>query len=144
VTPAETAIVKLFPRLTPGSFRITSPATEDYNCVAWAVGVDNNWYEPGISWPIPTGYACTEQQLLDFFRLHGFGECAGADLEAEFQKVALYSNQYGTWKHAARQLPSGLWTSKLGKLEDIEHAHPDELGGSDYGEVFQYMRRPVP
>ena len=61
-----------------------------------------------------------------------------------FLKVALFSNQYGTWKHAARQPPSGFWASKLGKLEDIEHGHPDDLGGSDYGDVFRYMRRAIP
>jgi hypothetical protein len=144
VTPAEAVILKLFPRLTAGGFRITSPATADYNCVAWAVDVVNDWYEPGVSWPIPTGYACTEQQLVELFRHFGFVDCHSADLEPGFLKVALYSNHYGTWKHAARQLTSGLWTSKLGKLEDIEHGHPDTLGGSDYGEVFQYMRRPIP
>lgn len=27
-----------FPRLTSGNHRITSPATPDYNCIAWAAG----------------------------------------------------------------------------------------------------------
>ena len=45
-------------------------------------------------------------------------------------------------KHAARQLPSGRWTSKLGFLEDIEHALHD-LEGTEYGAVVLVMKRPI-
>jgi hypothetical protein len=45
-------------------------------------------------------------------------------------------------KHAARQLPSGRWTSKLGPMEDIEHALHD-LTGMAYGSVVLVMKRPV-
>jgi hypothetical protein len=144
VTPQEALILKLFPRLANGAFHITSPPTTDYNCVAWAVEDPMDWYEPGVFWPVPTFYAQTHQQIVELFQLRGYTECPTGDLETGFLKVALYSNQFGTWTHAARQLLTGRWTSKLGKLEDIEHGHPDELGGSDYGEVFQYMKRPVP
>lgn len=46
-------------------------------------------------------------------------------------------------KHAARQLASGRWTSKLGKLEDIDHALHD-LEGMLYGAVVLFMKRPRP
>ena len=41
----------------------------------------------------------------------------------------------------ARQLDSGKWASKLGKLEDIEH---DLTGveGKVYGKVAQYLKKP--
>jgi len=42
--------------------------------------------------------------------------------------------------HAARQLPEGRWTSKLGELEDIEHALHD-LTGTVYGSVVLVMKR---
>ena len=32
-----------FPSLRIGSYRITSPATPAYNCVAWAVGETERW-----------------------------------------------------------------------------------------------------
>ena len=38
-------------------------------------------------------------------------------------------------------LSTGRWTSKLGGLEDIEHASPAELEGTEYGKVAQYMRK---
>lgn len=42
----------------------------------------------------------------------------------------------------ARQLPSGLWTSKMGKAEDIEH-EVEGLSGSHYGDVLVYLCRPL-
>jgi hypothetical protein len=42
--------------------------------------------------------------------------------------------------HAARQLPNGRWSSKLGKLEDIEHAL-DDICGSAYGSVVPVLKR---
>jgi hypothetical protein len=47
------------------------------------------------------------------------------------------------YTHAARQLPNGKWTSKLGKGEDIEHDTPDDVSGGIYGEVVEIMRRPI-
>ena len=43
----------------------------------------------------------------------------------------------------ARQLPSGLWTSKLGESEDIEH-QVEGLEGSSYGNVLVYLCREIP
>jgi hypothetical protein len=42
------------PRLTPDNHRPTSPAAIDYNCVAWAAGDTENWWQPGVFWPAPT------------------------------------------------------------------------------------------
>jgi hypothetical protein len=60
--------------------------------------------------------------------------------EPGFEKVALFSDGL-YYTHAARQLASGKWTSKLGKAEDIEHDTPDDLAGGVYGDVVQVMRR---
>jgi hypothetical protein len=46
-------------------------------------------------------------------------------------------------KHAARQLPNGRWTSKLGVSEDIEHALHD-LTGLIYGSVALVFKRLTP
>ena len=62
-------------------------------------------------------------------------------LEAGYEKVALYALA-GVPKHAARQLPGGGWTSKLGELDDIEHTL-EGLVGSWYGNVVQILKRPV-
>lgn len=72
----------------------------------------------------------------------GYVACDDGMLEAGYVKVALYGS---TWyyTHAARQLSSGKWTSKLGKAEDIEHDGPDDVAGGIYGEVVLYMRRQI-
>ena len=49
----------------------------------------------------------------------------GARPQIGVRKVVLYADG-NEWTHAARQLPSGRWTSKLGDYEDIEH---DTLDG---------------
>ena len=41
-----------FPRLAPQNHRITSPAGIEYNCVAWAAGDTENWWQPGVYWPV--------------------------------------------------------------------------------------------
>ena len=43
--------------------------------------------------------------------------------------------------HAALQLGSGIWTSKLGTGEDIEHDAPENLAGPCYGHVTAFMKR---
>ena len=55
---------------------------------------------------------------------------------------ALYTDAQGTPTHAARQLESGDWTSKLGKSVDIRHSTLAALGGEMYGRVAFLLRRP--
>jgi hypothetical protein len=55
----------------------------------------------------------------------------------------LFANAQGVPKHAARQLLTGRWTSKLGKMEDIEHGLRD-LEGTVYGTVVLIMKRALP
>jgi hypothetical protein len=63
-------------------------------------------------------------------------------LDVGFEKVALFGYSL-YYTHAARQLPNGKWTSKLGKAEDIEHDIPDDVAGGVYGGVVQIMKRPA-
>lgn len=70
----------------------------------------------------------------------GYKSCNDETLEIGYEKTALYVNDKGTPVHAARQLTSGMWTSKLGALEDIEH-ELEGLTGERYGNVGQVLRR---
>lgn len=80
------------------------------------------------------------RNLVALFTVLGYEECEGDSLDTDYTKVTLYAKD-GDWTHAARQMPDGTWTSKLGVLEDIEHASPDDLSGDFYGEVHHIMRR---
>lgn len=63
-------------------------------------------------------------------------------MEQGYEKVALYVDHDGKPTHAARQLPTGRWTSKLGKIEDIEH-ELEGIAGSVYGSVAKILKRPM-
>jgi hypothetical protein len=133
-----------FPRLTPQNHRITSPASIDYNCIAWSSGDTANWWQPGVFWPVhphPDEYGIGV--LEQAFQALGYADCGmDATLEPGFEKVALYGQSL-YYTHASRQLPNGKWTSKLGKAEDIEHDTPDDVAGGEYGEVVEIMKRPA-
>jgi hypothetical protein len=61
--------------------------------------------------------------------------------------IAFFVDGDGQLAHAARQLQSGRWTSKLGDLEDIEHDlraledQPNTPSQWPYGRVSAFMRR---
>jgi len=147
MTPANldaAALMSLFPNLKAGTFRDTSAPTDRYNCIAWAAGNDDKWWEPadlpGYYWPpdIAQEYAI-ERAVALFVRL-GFVTCSGAERESDFEKVAIYSDGV-EYTHAARQVASGQWTSKLGHHQDIEHASPECLVGHEFGQVACIMKR---
>src|SRR5690242_5314009 len=93
-----------FPGLTPENHRFTSPATVEYNCIAWAAGDTENWWQPGVFWPVestPPEYGI--EALEQAFKGLGFEPCDDAGPEPGFEKVALYGNGL-LYTHAARQL----------------------------------------
>jgi hypothetical protein len=75
------------------------------------------------------------------YRTLGFEVCQSKELEEGYEKVAIFSNQYGKPTHAARQIESGKWTSKCGSAEDIVHELKG-LEGDQYGSVACIMKRP--
>ena len=130
------------PRLTPENHRVTSPAAVEYNCIAWAAGDTANWWQPGVYWPVELPSPEYDIGALTAgFEALGFGRCDNDRPEPGIEKVALYGDSR-FYTHAARQLPGGKWTSKLGKAEDIEHDTPDVVAGGAHGEVVVIMRRP--
>ena len=140
------AIEDCFPQIAQTGYRVTSPQTPRYNCIAWAAGDTRRWWWPDPSpfayWPptIPRENSLT--RFVEAFQTLGYEQCLDADLESGFEKVAVYVDANGVPTHAARQLPSGTWTSKLGREEDIEHGAPAGVEGKQYGFVAQMLKRP--
>jgi hypothetical protein len=133
---------KDFPHLTGTNHRVTSPATVDYNCIAWSAGDTERWWEPGRYWPVDPGPdAYGVGSLERAFLALGFQVCEDGRPEEGDEKVALYGNS-SFFTPAARQLQDGTWTSKLGRAEDIQHDAPADVAGGVYGEVVRFMRRP--
>jgi hypothetical protein len=94
-------------------------------------------------WPDSVPRETTVEAFREAFATFGYAVGADEDLEPHFEKIALFANDERVPTHAARQLPDGRWTSKLGKNEDIEHALHD-LEGTTYGSVVEIMKRSVP
>jgi hypothetical protein len=128
-----------FPKLV-GRHRVTSPEDDRYNCIAWSVHDQTEWWShlPGYKWPAQRSPRI--ESLIAVFSSLGFEVCTSAAKEVGFEKVALFARD-GMWQHACRQLPSGVWVSKLGPDEDIEHDAPEHLCGESYGDLHCVMRR---
>lgn len=139
-------LIGLFPSLAVDGYRLTSPATDQYNCIAWAAGKADRWWwpHPDAFWPSDIPAATTLVAFESAYRTLGYEPCASRTFELRFENVVIFSDPAGVPTHAARQLESGRWTSKLGRDVDIEHATPDALNGPDYGAPVLFMRRPRP
>lgn len=136
----HTKLVAVFPRLANTNYQHTSDQTDDYNCIAWAAGDNGRWWWPGRHWPADVPRAVTKLAFIKAFAELGYEVCETPDLEEGFEKVCLYC-KLGRPEHAARQLPDGKWTSKLGRGIDISH-ELEGLRGNKYGQPTLYMRRP--
>jgi len=77
----------------------------------------------------------------------GYKLCYDNSLESGIEKIAIFGKNNpadGSTipTHAALQLESGEWTSKMGPLEDISHTTVDAVNGPVYGKPIYYMSRP--
>jgi len=136
----------VFPNLRRGEYRVTSEEDFVYNCIAHAANRKDAWWWPdegeGIAWPEQVPMEETLEAFTDAYRTLGYEPCGGTDLELGFERVAIYVDSEGVPTHAARQLPNGKWTSKLGEWEDIEHDSLEALCEGNYGTVRQILKRP--
>lgn len=136
-------LYEALPGLEHFPHQITSPEDDTYNCIAWAAGDSSRWWWPDSQlvayWPPEAPRNETMSAFVAAFELLGFTVCESPEYEPGWEKVALFCRQ-GTPTHAARQLPSGTWTSKLGSLEDVEHALT-AIQGELYGQVGTILER---
>jgi hypothetical protein len=141
---------KYFPSISDQNAKQTSPASEKYNCIAWAYGISRipMWPDPTgvilgiVYWPQKIPCENTVEAFSALFKSIGYIKCHDGSFESGFEKIAIYAE--GTEpKHAARQLQNGRWTSKLGSDIDIEHDTPYCITGPTYGDVVLFMKRQI-
>lgn len=129
---------------------VTSPATTEYNCIAWAAGETDRFWWPDLMgvayWPEGVPRQESLEAFVQAYRTLGYEPCDSAAVEFGVEKIAVYVDDLREPKHAARQLPSGKWTSKLGRGEDIEHdaLHGDYPPSCSYGHVAAILSRTRP
>lgn len=137
-------IESLFPLLVGTSYLEASAATDTYNCIAFAFGDMMNWWWPckgyGIYWPPGFPLDDSVATLVSIFELHGYSVCNNGEHEHPYEKIVIYSRD-NRFKHAARQLRSGRWASKLGEEQDIEHEKAEHVENADYGVGETFLKR---
>ncbi len=137
------SIPAYFPNSVQEPFEQTSPVDQYYNCIAWAYGVNNKWLWPsGLPehfWPPGIAQEETVEAFIELYESIGYVLCTDGQLEIEYEKLAIFEKN-GLPTHAARQLPDGNWTSKLGPNIDVSHSINAIVDGI-YGIVSVYMKR---
>ena len=130
-----------FPKLI--AFEYKSEPTARYNCIAFAAGVDNEWWDPAGVWPSHVGLEDTVSNLVAVYEHYGFELCNDGAVEAGFDKLAIYATDNGVvYQHAARLADDGKWWSKMGPDDDIAHPTLECLESPHFGRVVKFMRRP--
>ena len=145
-----------FPRLNSSNSRVTSPLSDAYNCLAWAVEIDCKSFwpdsgeeilqEPAVEWPEGIPNEETVEAFVAFFGLFGYELCDGPEFEDEFVKVVIFVDYLGIPTHACRQVPNKRkWTCKMGiEGVDIELDDLSSIEGiAFYGTAKVYMKKTV-
>jgi hypothetical protein len=146
-----------FPFLTRNDYEVKSKADVFYNCIAFAAGEHDRWWEPdpgGVYyWPLKEREYTVENYVRAFESI-GYKKCNDPNYEDGFVKVAIYYTLLGNPEappgsptHAALQLDREKWASKLGPWHDIEHVNLHCLNGEDstgitrpYGQPVQFLK----
>ena len=122
---------------------ITSLPTGNYNCIAWALEDTTRFYWTGpeafFYWESDLPREETIDSFVQLFARYDYEICQNALKERGYTKIALFTKD-DIPTHAARQLPNGLWTSKLGILEDVRHTL-SAISGGIYGSVALVLKK---
>lgn len=116
-----------FPNLM-SNFEVLAGPTQDYNCIAYSLGVYNKWINP-----------CNTIQQQDALNAkYSFRRLSTMDtsVQAGVKKIVLYGmmqNGKLVLTHQARQEADGSWTSKLGANCLIRCLTLEALNGPLYG-----------
>ncbi len=138
-----------FPDLNSGFWQQASDPDPKYNCIAFAAGrTDVFWWPDDYPdsesdyWPPGIAREETVAAIIQLFQSFGYEACDNGRLESGQEKIAIYALDCSP-THAARQIQTGHWVSKLGPLEDIVHKSPESIAGPCHGSVVQFMCRPL-
>lgn len=136
------AVEAQIPRLADFTYRITSPRDRRYNCFAWAADNSERVWSPtilgsGVYWPPGIPALPSMSGVAAAYAEIGYEPCESEEFEPGCKKIAVFADASGEPRHAARQLPTGAWASKLGDHVVIEHDDLRAVGGAHRG----FLRR---
>jgi hypothetical protein len=126
-TEQYSRFIGAFPNLRKWS--ITAPWTNQYNCIAWSVGVTDQWIWPGS----------TVQDFDEFYASYGWSLSTSCEREFKKRKVALfaYNSDPNDCTHGSRETDDCSWhESKCGGWERIMHIKT-EMESGVYGNIIR-------
>ena len=133
-----------WPYLSSEGYSVESIASLDYNCIAYAADIQDQWWWPDANgdceWPAGVKREETLESFIQAYATLGYKKCWFPWRQRRFERVALYALN-GVPTHAAKQLPDGRWKSKLGRWEDIEHNTTKAVEEFLYGKAVVYLKR---
>ena len=107
----------LFPNLAGSGYEITGEASDQYNCIAWALGITTekwNSEDPADYWPPSLPRNNRVETVMRLFAGEGFSLCDDDTLEPGYEKIAVYAF-VGRSYHVARQMQDGPVDQQAGK-----------------------------
>jgi hypothetical protein len=137
-----------FPLLVQQGYEVKSDETWDYNCIAFAADVENDWWWPDEHgegfWPAGVDRKVELAAFVKAYETLGYTTCDHGLVEEGHEKIVIYERN-GKPTHAAKQTADGRWKSKLGPWEDILHnttlAVETWADVGIYGKASIFMRR---
>jgi len=153
----QDAIFAANPNLTSANHGVVSPPTDEYNCIAFAVGDRARRWDPyghpltsgrKPYWPAGCSRDMSPEAIISVFEREGYEPCKDGALEQGYKKVALYvkvNDGQVEVMHVAlleRKTRNGWWKSKLGIDADIVHTL-EALSQGEYGEPRLFLRCPI-
>ena len=88
---SRSRIEEEIPELKSCNYRITSPETGNYNCVAWAASCTTRWWWPDkdgfLYWPKDVAREETISAFIAAFEARGYKKCDDGTLESGYEKV---------------------------------------------------------
>lgn len=87
-------LVVEFPGLATSGYRVTSEATDRYNCIAWAASRSDRWWwpHPDAFWPVGVPMQLTLDAFVAVYGTLGYASCTTDSLEVRFEKIAIFTN----------------------------------------------------
>ena len=138
-----------YPNIINGiNFKIIQQDNEDYNCIAHSLGYNHITIWP-ISkrfwvWDKTLPYINTINNFVSLYRKFNYEICEDSSWEFEYDKIALYISVLSgrnTVSHAAKQIDSYWWSSKIGGDELFEHTL-EAIENKNVGTKYVFLKRP--
>jgi hypothetical protein len=131
LTALEQAQAKTYwPRMAVANVVVTDEPTEQYNCLAWTLGITTSWI-----WPWGSS-SVTKSQFDALYRSYGFSPATAGPIAAfGLSQAAMQHGSISGPGHGPR------WESKAGKWLRIQHGLAEMEGGTVYGDVRGFYSR---